>query len=414
MTEICYPKTTTLLTVEQARLNILTAINSISENEQIKLPHALGRILANTIYAPINIPPERNSAMDGYAFSSLDIVENRSFALQVTGISWAGNPYSGTIEKNQCVRIFTGAVVPDFADSVIAQEQVSRDGDIISLPDNTQPHLNIRAAGSDVKQSDELIRAPKKLQASDLGLLSAAGVEEISVKRPLKIGFLSTGDELTALGQTLQSGQIYDSNRYMLAGLLSDPNHIVTDLGVIKDDQALLEQAFIAAAQQFDVLISTGGASVGDADFVKQTLDKCGEVNFWKLAIKPGKPLAFGKLDQCWFFGLPGNPMAVLVTYQQFVRPALQQLAGSSVSHPLQLRARCETALRKSPGRQEYQRGILTQISPGEFSVKLAGPQDSHQLKVASLANCFIVLDYDCSGIKAGDMVTVEPFAAQI
>lgn len=415
MTDICFSKSTGLLSVAEAQQNIRFAVQSINEHERVPLSLSLGRILAESVYSAIDIPPQRNSAMDGYAFSSADIAVNREFTLQLVGASRAGKPYSGPIGKNQCVRILTGAVVPDFADSVIAQEQIIKDGDTIRLPSDTKPLKNIRQAGSDVTQSELLIAAPKKLTARDLGLLAAAGIAELTVKRKLKIGFFSTGDELTGLENKLLPGQIYDSNRYLLAGLLADPNHTITDLGIVRDDPDLLEHTLVAEAARFDVLISTGGASVGDADYVKQILQKCGQINFWKLAIKPGKPLAFGRINNCWFFGLPGNPVAVLVTYRQFVKPALRQLAGTtSTNAPLQLKARCETELRKSPGRQEYQRGILKQTAPGEFTVTPAGQQDSHQLKVASLANCFIVLDNECSGVSAGDTVTVEPFDVYI
>jgi len=410
VTEICYPKTAALLSVEQAQQKIRNAIASVGEREQIALPLALGRILAKRVASSMDIPPQRNAAMDGYAFASADIVENQVFCLQVAGSSWAGKPFTGVIGPNQCIRIFTGAVVPEFADSVIAQEQVESNGGQITLPTNTRPFKNIRAAGSDVKRHEVLIQAPKILTASDLALLAAAGVGTVSVKRKLKIAFFSTGDELTPLDQALESGQIYDSNRYLLAGLLDDPNYHVTDLGIVKDNELLLEQTLTAAAQQYDAIISSGGASVGDADFIKQTLEKCGQVDFWKLAIKPGKPLAFGHIGDCRFFGLPGNPVAVLVTFNKFVKPALQQLAGAPPVNALQLLARCTSKLKKSAGRQEYQRGILVQTGPGEFEVRLAGPQDSHQLSVASLANCFIVLPADCVGVEAGDMVTVEPF----
>ncbi|PPD31703.1 MAG: molybdopterin molybdenumtransferase MoeA [Methylomonas sp.] len=414
MTEICYPKTAKLLSVSQAQQNIRDVINSITDIEVIPIADGLGRILAETVLSPIDIPPQRNAAMDGYAFSSADITLNQPFCLKEIGTSWAGRPFMGSAEKNQCVRIFTGAVVPEFADSVIAQEQVERQANDITLPANTLAGKNIRAAGSDVKQFETLINTPKKLTACDLGLMAAAGVAQIKVKRRLTIGFFSTGDELTSVGQPLQSGQIYDSNRYMLAALLQDPNHFVSDLGVIRDDPELLERTLISAANAFDVLISTGGASVGDADFVKQILEKCGQINFWKLAIKPGKPLAFGKINNCWFFGLPGNPVAVLVTHQQFVRPALQQLSGLQPSKPLQLKAVCKTVLRKTPGRQEYQRGILNQTSAGELTVIAAGEQDSHQLKTTSLANCFIVLSSECNGVAIDEIVTVEPFDTYI
>lgn len=414
MTETCYPKTAKLLSAEEALFHIQAAIHPVEESERIKLPQALGRILAKTAKSPIDIPPQRNSAMDGYAFSSADIDQSQTTTLQMVGTSWAGKPFDDTVGQKQCVRIFTGAVVPEFADSIIVQEQVQADGKQITLPQGSQPFKNIRAAGSDVKKQDPLIVTPKTLNACDIGLLAAAGIQEIEVYRSLKIGFFSTGDELAPLGQTLQPGQIYDSNRYMLAGLLNDPKHVVTDLGVVKDDPQLLEQTLIKAAEEFDVLISTGGASVGEADFVKQTLEKCGQVNFWKLAIKPGKPLAFGKIKDCLFFGLPGNPVAVLVTYEQFVKPAITQLAGAFPYKTLRLQARCENTLRKSPGRQEYQRGIFRQDSSGEFFVKPAGRQDSHQLKVASLANCFIVLNKDNSDIEAGQIVTIEPFSNHI
>ncbi len=414
MTEICYPRSAALLSVEQAQQKIRDAITCIDDQEQIDLPRALGRILAESVSSPIDIPPQRNSAMDGYAFSSADIVENQPFTLQVVGCSWAGKPFTGAIDAKQCVRIFTGAVVPDFADSVIAQEQVERHGEQITMPGDISPFKNIRAAGSDVKQQETLLTSPKLLTASDIALLAAAGVGSICVKRKLNIAFFSTGDELMPLGSPLAIGQIYDSNRYLLAGLLTDPNHCITDLGIIRDDKQLLEETLTSAAAQYDVVISTGGASVGEADFIKQTLEKCGKVDFWKLAIKPGKPLAFGQIGNCRFFGLPGNPVAVLVTFNKFVKPALRQLAGAPSTTALQLQARCYSKLRKSPGRQEYQRGVLTQTGAGEFSVILAGPQDSHQLKVASLANCFIVLDADCSGVEAGELVTVEPFDACI
>ncbi len=414
MTEICYPQTAKLLTVSEARQKITQAIESITDVERIHIADGLNRILAETVLSPINIPPQRNAAMDGYAFSSADIIRNQPFTLKVVGTSWAGKPFIGSAENNQCVRIFTGAMVPDFADSVIAQEQVLRQNDEITLPADTLIGKNIRAAGSDVKESETLITAPKKLSAIDLSLLAAAGVSRIGVKRQLKIGFFSTGDELISLGEALLPGQIYDSNRYMLAALLTGPNHAVSDLGVIKDDAKLLENTLSTAAESFDVVISTGGASVGDADFVKQVLENIGQINFWKLAIKPGKPLAFGKIKNCWFFGLPGNPVAVLVTYQQFVRPALQQLSGLQPSKPLQLQARCKTVLRKTPGRQEYQRGILNQTSAGELTVIATGGQDSHQLKTTSLANCFIVLANECNGVGIGDTVIVEPFDTYI
>ena len=246
------------------------------------------------------------------------------------------------------------------------------------------------------------------MNAVDLGLLASAGIAELSVKRPVKIAFFSTGDELTALGQPLASGKIYDSNSYLLSGLLTDVGYSVTDLGVIADNKQRLEDCVVAAAKDHDVIISTGGASVGDADYVKEILERCGEVDFWKIAIKPGKPLAFGKIDGCYFFGLPGNPVAVVVTFQHIVAPALKQLSGASASKPLQLIATCTAALKKSPGRQDYQRGILTQDADGEFFVATSGKQGSNILGSMSRANCYIVLAAECNGVAAGDKVRVQ------
>ena len=411
MSEICYPKNHQMLSVLEAQTAILDAIESINQQELIALPQALGRVLAETLYSPIAVPPQNNSAMDGYGFDSSEIIENQTFALSVIGTSWAGKPFVGKLTKGQCIRILTGATVPDGVDSVIAQEQVSIDNDQVLFPTNTQAYKNIRPAGSDVQQNQLLLNAGKSLSAIDLGLLASVGLSQIAVKRQLKIAFFSTGDELTPLGESLGFGQIFDSNRYQLAGLLNHPNYLVSDLGIIKDDQTALEQTLINAAKQYDLLISTGGASVGDADFVKQSLDNCGEVNFWKIAIKPGKPLAFGKIGECWFFGLPGNPVAVLVTFEKFVKPALQKLAGTAIRQALQLSARCENRLRKQAGRQEYQRGILSQTDQGELVVQTAGGQDSHQLSVASLANCFIVLPAESTGVEINDRVLVELFA---
>lgn len=410
MSEICYPKNHQMLSVLEAQTTILQAITTINQQESIALSRALGRVLAETIYSPIAVPPQNNSAMDGYGFHSSEIIANQSFALSIIGTAWAGKPFAGQLTKGQCIRIMTGAAIPDGVDSVIAQEQVRINNHQVLFPADTPAYKNIRLAGSDVRPNQELLKAGKTLSAIDLGLLASVGLSQIPVKRQLKIAFFATGDELTALGESLSFGQIYDSNRYQLAGLLNHPSYSVTDLGIIKDNQASLEQTLTNAAKHYDLLISTGGASVGDADFVKQSLDNCGQVNFWKIAIKPGKPLAFGKIGECWFFGLPGNPVAVLVTFKKFVKPALQKLAGATINQTLQLSARCANHLRKQAGRQEYQRGILTQTASGELVVRLAGGQDSHQLSVASLANCFIVLPAESTGVEINDTVLVELF----
>lgn len=414
MLDSCSQESRPLLSIENALDSIKAAIQPVSGTEKLTLKNTLGRVLAESVYSPINIPRDRNAAMDGYAFSSCDRVDGQAFMLALVGISWAGRPFQGQLQAGQCVRIFTGAVVPEQADSVIMQEQVQVHEQSVYFPADIRVLQNIREIGEDVNEGCCLLAQPKKLTAVDLGLLASAGVDQVTVKRQVKIAHFSTGDELTALGQPLEPGKIYDSNRIMLGGLLAGPGYSVTDLGVIADNKQLLEDSFMEASKHHDVIITTGGASVGEADYVKEILQNCGEVNFWKMAIKPGKPLAFGKIGQCHFFGLPGNPVAVVVTYQQIVAPALRQLSGAPPAKPLRLTATCITALKKAPGRQEYQRGILSQDECGEFFVATAGRQGSNILSSMSQSDCYIVLPRECAGVPAGDKVIVEPFSLLI
>ncbi|MDI1230045.1 MAG: molybdopterin molybdotransferase MoeA [Methylobacter sp.] len=414
MLDSCSQESRPLLSIENALDSIKAAIQPVSGTEKLTLKNALGRVLAESVYSPINIPRDRNAAMDGYAFSSCGRVDGQAFMLALVGTSWAGRPFQGQLQAGQCVRIFTGAVVPEQADSVIMQEQVQVHEQSVYFPADTRVLQNIREIGEDVNEGYCLLAQPKKLTAVDLGLLASAGVDQVTVKRQVKIAHFSTGDELTALGRPLEPGKIYDSNRIMLGGLLAGPSYSVTDLGVIPDNKQLLEDSFIAASKNHDVIITTGGASVGEADYVKEILQNCGKVNFWKMAIKPGKPLAFGKIGQCHFFGLPGNPVAVVVTYQQIVAPALRQLSGAPLAKPLRLTATCITALKKAPGRQEYQRGILSQDECGEFFVATAGRQGSNILSSMSQSDCYIVLPRECAGVPAGDKVIVEPFSLLI
>lgn len=399
------------LSVDEALSRIKEAIQPVTDSEKVDLESALGRVLAEDLVAPINIPFDRNSAMDGYALSSKAIDATQPFTLALAGTSWAGKPYAGKVEAGQCVRIFTGAVVPENADSVVVQEQVSIDGENITFPANTAAYRNIREAGEDVKQGDLLCPSQRQLTPADIGLLAATGIVDVSVKRKLNIAFLSTGDELISLGQPPESGKIYDSNRYMLAGLLADPSYNTVDMGTIPDDRQLLEDTLKKGAENNDVLITTGGASVGDADYIHDILASCGEVKFWKIAIKPGKPLAFGKIGMCYFFGLPGNPISAMVTFKQFVAPALKRLSGAAATKPLRLQATCTTALKKAPGRQEFQRGILTQDADGNFFVASAGHQGSHILSSMSRANCYIILLTEQKGVASGEPVWVEPFS---
>ncbi len=410
MLDVCSQEARPLLTIDEALGRIKDSLSPLNDKEELALTKALGRVLAESVYSAIDIPNDRNAAMDGYAFDSRNIVDGTPFKLVLAGVSWAGRPFSGQLEPGECVRIFTGAVIPDGADSVVMQEQVRVEESGIQFPANTGTRRNIREIGEDVKKGACLIAEPKILTAVDLGLLASAGITHVLVKRQIKIAHFSTGDELIAAGQSLASGQIYDSNRTLLGGLLTDPNYLVVDLGVIPDNKKLLKDSFIEAAKNADVIITTGGASVGEADYIKEILASCGEVNFWKIAIKPGKPLAFGKIGGCYFFGLPGNPVAVVVTFQQIVAPALRLLSGICNANPLRFKAVCTTPLKKAPGRQEFLRGILNKDEQGEFFVASAGQQGSHILSSMSQSNCYIVLPKDCDGVAVGDTVTVEPF----
>ena len=408
MIDFCSQESKPLLEVEEAIAKILEAMQVVKDHEVVDLKSGLGRVLAQDVFANVSSPPEKNSAMDGYAFSSKDIINGNDFALTLVGTAWAGRPYTDKIESGQCVRIYTGAVLPDAFDSVIMQEHVIVSHKFIHFPATTQPYQNVRKMGEDIALAAAVLEANKILSPIDLGLLASVGVEKIAVKRQIRVAFFSTGDELQTLGQPLGPGQIYDSNRYTLNGLLTDPLYSVSDLGVLPDDPNILEESFIKAAEHYDVIISTGGASVGDADYIKEILMRCGNVNFWKLAIKPGKPLAFGKIGNCHFFGLPGNPVAVVVTFQYLVAPALKRLAGLGLAKKLHIMATSLSELKKSAGRQEYLRGILTQDSNGEFLVSSAGKQGSNILRSLSLANCYIVLPVACQGVNAGDKVRVD------
>lgn len=411
MIDACNQGSKPLLPIEEALERIKSTLSPVNDTEELTLKTALGRVLAKSIFSAINIPYDRNAAMDGYAFDSRDLIEGQAFTLDMAGISRAGRPFKGLLLPGQCIRIFTGAVVPKQADSIVMQEQVSTEGQSVHFPAGTRAFQNIREIGEDVKQGNCLIAETKKLTAVDLGLLASAGISLVSVRRQVKIAHFSTGDELTSVGQSLESGQIYDSNRTLLGGLLADPAYTVVDLGVIPDNKQLLEDSFVKAAKIADVIITTGGASVGEADYVKEILDSCGEVNFSKIAIKPGKPLAFGKIGSCYFFGLPGNPVAVVVTFQQIVAPALRQLSGLVYAKPLRFKATCTAMFKKAPGRQEYLRGILSQDEQGEFFVASAGNQGSNILSSMSQSNCYIVLPKESHGIHAGEKVTVEPFS---
>ncbi|HHH44971.1 MAG TPA: molybdopterin molybdenumtransferase MoeA [Gammaproteobacteria bacterium] len=399
-----------LLSVEQAEQQIFDLLRPLRCIQRVDIRSALGRTLADDVHSTINVPPHVNSAMDGYAIRAADIPTDGTTQLTLAGSALAGTPFTGRVKTGQCVRIMTGAKLPDGCDTVIMQEQAEVEADCIRIDARHRAGENVRQAGEDLLLGQTALPAGKRLQAADLGLLASMGMGEVNVTRSLRVAFFSTGDELRSVGSQLAEGEIYDSNRYSLHGMLQRQDVELIDMGVIADHPDALKAAFENAAQIADVIITTGGVSVGDADYVKTMVAELGEVNFWKLAIKPGRPMAFGTLGDALFFGLPGNPVAVMVTFYQFVQPALRYLLGQKELRPFRFQVNCASAIRKRPGRTEYQRGQLGIAADGRLQVSLTGAQGSGILSSMSAANCFIVLAADQGSIAAGDPVTVEPF----
>ena len=401
------------LSVSEAKQHISNLVLPLTAWEKRNLRDALGRILHQPVISPINVPPHNNSAMDGYAIHSADITAD-SFTVQQVGTAFAGQPFNGKIQRGECIRIMTGAMMSADCDTVIMQEQVEIDGDTITIHGQHQAGQNVRLAGEDLKTGEAVLAEGHKITAADLGLIASLGIGEITVKRRLRVAFFSTGDELRSIGETLKEGQIYDSNRYTLYGMLKRLDVDMLDMGVVPDQKQTLREALQLASQQADVVITSGGVSVGDADYVKEILAELGHVDFWKIAMKPGRPLAFGKINNALFFGLPGNPVSVMVTFYQFVSTALQQLAGEAIQPNLVMDVPCVTKKKTRPGRFEFQRGILFNNDQGQLQVKTTGEQGSGILRSMSEANCFILLDEDCDGITPDTMVTVQPFSGLI
>ena len=401
------------LTVEQARQRIHDLLSPISGWQKVSLRQALGQVLHQSVVSPSQVPPYNNSAMDGYALRSADI-KNAPFSLNNVGVAFAGKPYQGHVEAGQCIRIMTGAKIPDGCDTVVMQEQVESDNQTITIHTDVKAGQNVRLAGEDIDCGDTVLPAGRRLTPADLGLLASLGIAEVVTYRPLRVAFFSTGDELCGLGEHLGDGQIYDSNSYTLYGMLSELNIDVIDMGVIPDNRAALKIALEQAAADADVILSSGGVSVGDADYVKDMLAELGQVNFWKIAMRPGRPLAFGQIGEAMFFGLPGNPVSVMVTFYQFVQPALKRLAGESDTLPIIIEVPCDNAIKKRAGRFEFQRGILFRNNEGQLRVSTTGAQGSGILRSMSMANCFILLEENCDGLSAGSLVNVQPFAGLV
>jgi molybdopterin molybdotransferase len=408
-------------TVEQARLKILSLLKPITGTRTVAIREALDQVLAADLLSPINVPAHDNSAMDGYAFNSSNIQNSDITHLTMIGTAYAGKAFTGTCGNGECVRIMTGAVMPLNCDTVLVQENATVSGDQISFPPGAvKAGDNRRLAGEDLTIGKPALPAGKVLRPADLGLLASLGVAEISVRRKLRVAFFSTGDELRSLGQPLDEGCVYDSNRYTLYGMLTRLRFIeLLDMGVVHDSPEALEHAMLQAMEQADVILTSGGVSVGEADYTKQVMEKLGSVNFWKIAMRPGRPMAFGQVhnaangDSAYLFGLPGNPVAVMVTFYAFVRDALFKLANANALPIPMVSAKLAQNVRKRPGRTEYQRARLT-MEKGLLLAHLSGAQGSGILRSMSESDCLLVLEHDQGDLKAGDTVLALPFEGLI
>jgi molybdopterin molybdotransferase len=338
-----------------------------------------------------------------------DLDPGRETVLRELGTAFAGRVFEGRVGAGECVRVMTGAVMPPGTDTVVIQEVVRTEGDRVVVPPGQKTGQNRRLAGEDLAVGRVVLRTGYPVRPAELGLLASLGLAEVAVRRKLRVAFFSTGDELASVGAALKEGEVYDSNRYTIYGMLARLGVDVIDMGVVRDDPAALERAFKQAAATADAIVSSGGVSVGEADFTRSLLARLGEVLFWKIAMRPGRPMAFGRIGEAYFFGLPGNPVAVMVTFYEFVRDALLALAGRTDDFFLPMvRVPCTAALRKKPGRTEYQRGILSRAADGHWQVGITGTQGSGVLRSMSEANCFIVLEHERGDVKAGDLVSVQ------
>ncbi len=397
------------MSVAQARLFIKQFLSPVREAETLPIRESLGRVLAEDIVSPSNVPNHNNSAMDGFAFKFSANLKT----LKIIGTAFAGQPFMGNLNAGECVKIMTGAVIPAGADTVVMQERIAIKSDRITLLEETKQGANVRLAGEDLRIGQTVLTKGHLMKPADLGLVASLGIAEIPVYRKLKVAFFSTGDELVGVENPLQEGQIYDSNRYTLYGMLTRLGAQISDLGNVPDDPAQLEATLLQAAQNNDVVITSGGVSVGEADYMKALLAKHGQVLFWKMNMKPGRPLAYGKIASAHYFGLPGNPVATMVTFYQFVREALLMLQGASPKPLPMLMVECTEPIKKATGRTEYQRGVLYDDA-GVWKVKPTGNQGSGILSSMSAANCFIVLDEAAGNHAAGELVKIQVLEGMI
>jgi molybdopterin molybdotransferase len=397
-------------------------VEPVTLSENVGIFDALDRVLAQDLISPISVPPHDNSAMDGFAFDGSRLDADAPLELEVVGTALAGKAWQGTLGSGQCVRIMTGAIMPAGLDTVVPQEfaQPAGEGRIQIPPKLLRPGDNRRLKGEDLREGEPALRRGERLTPAACGLVASLGIASVPVFRRLRVAYFSTGDEILSLGDKPREGAVYDSNRYTVFGLLKHLGCEVVDLGVVRDDPALLESAFTQAAQAADAIITSGGVSVGEADYTKAMMKKLGDVAFWKIAMRPGRPMAVGRITSessghsAVLFGLPGNPVAVMVTFLAFVRPALLRMMGSTNAPPPLLKARSEEAIRKKAGRTEYQRGVVTTGTDGSLRVRTTGNQGSGVLSSMVQANGLIVLHHEQGNVAAGDEVDVMMFEGAV
>jgi molybdopterin molybdotransferase len=400
------------LSVQSAGDFLARLVEPVAQTEEVDILQALGRVLAHDLVSPIDVPAHDNSAMDGYAFAGAQLKEDQALELEVVGTALAGKAWQGVVGPGQCVKIMTGAIMPAGLDTVVPQELThSGEQDRVRIPAGLlRPGDNRRLRGEDLARGRDALAAGEQLGPAACGLLASLGLPRVTVRRRLKVAYFSTGDEILSLGEPLREGAVFDSNRYTVHGMLTRLGCDVLDMGVVRDQPEALEQAFTRAAAQADAIITSGGVSVGEADFTKAMMRKLGDVAFWRIAMRPGRPMAVGRIGRSVLFGLPGNPVAVMVTFLAFVRPALVRMMGARPRPLPLLQARSTQALRKKPGRTEYQRGIVSTAPDGTLQVRITGNQGSGVLSSMVQANGLIVLHHGQGNVAAGDTVDVMMF----
>ena len=404
----------TALSFEEAHNFLLSRIENIGDVETISLSEAKGRICAEDIRAPFDTPRTSNSAMDGFAIKFSDLEKQKKKSFNIIGSAFAGHPFCEKVKSGEAIKIMTGAPLPEGTDTVVIKEETIVEHNLATFVEKIHENQNIRRAGEDLKFQETCVSKSQKIEVGDIGVLAALGITKINVYRQIKVAYFSTGDELKKITEPLGFGDIYDSNLYTISEMLDKPSIKPTSFGIVEDNQDKIKKALLKAASENDVIITTGGVSVGEADHLKNVVKKLGHLELWKVEMKPGRPLAFGKIKNSYFFGLPGNPVSAMVTFEQFVTHALEKLSGQKKSQALTIYAEIQTDIVKTNRRTEFQRGILTQPRKGQFLVKKLDQQSSGALSSMSRANCFIHLSPDLKTIRKGELVLVQPFSNMI